>query len=193
MYTTTYLENVNNNFRLFCSPSVLLPFINLVSYSFREEANTVKLFWDTKLKICVQLYNHNYLGNCFGKRLSPNRNLAYYSATGWIDFIFNIWPFTTMNFSPLGKNCQSRFKLFPYTKLTLQKYSDFNFFAKVGKFCQILSHWYLSINSTLYSSIAELHLFDVTLMAICRHSSVKSSAPTTLRPLVRILSTPPRK
>ena len=65
------------------------------------------------------------------------------SVTRWLDYFFNIFPFTTMQICPnIIKLLQEQTPNF--TKpilLNLQKLAKDCNFSKVAKFCQIWSHW----------------------------------------------------
>ena len=56
------------------------------------------------------------------------------SVTRWLDHLFNIWPVTSVIIGPFAlKNCQSRFKILPNTKLTLQNWPGYLNYCQSGK------------------------------------------------------------
>ena len=62
------------------------------------------------------------------------------SVTRWLDYLFNIWPFTTMNVCLIAKvfpKVGSKFCQIYHQKIA----KDIKNFANVAKFCQILSHY----------------------------------------------------
>ena len=78
---------------------------------------------------------------------SKLKGVTVASMTRWLDYLFNIWPFTT--FSQLFY-LQKFFQYFSKFKINPQKFSIvFLNFAKVAIFCQVWSHWLLVVAQLL--------------------------------------------
>ena len=99
--------------------------------------------------------------------ISQQQKYLPISVTRLLDYLFNIWAFTTLIICPKAhKICQSKLKMFPNTKLTLSKRPKFfNAVPKWGNFSKS-GHTALQFHATNYFPVQNVklkHSFDNNL------------------------------